>query len=57
MGYAFSTFRSQRRYADLYAYASAKKEERSRRSWGFMAFIAVGVLFLAAGLILAAAVR
>ena len=57
VGYAFSTFRSRRRHADLYAYASAKKEERSRRSWGFMAFIAVGVLFLAAGLILAAAVR
>lgn len=57
VGYAFSTFRSRRRYEDLYAYASAKKEERSRRSWGFMAFIAVGVLFLAAGLILAAAVR
>ncbi len=57
VGYAFSTFRSQRRYKDLYEYSVAKKENRSRQPWGFMAFIAVGVLFLAAGLILSAAVR
>ena len=57
VGYAFNTFRSQRRYKDLYEYSAAKKDSRSRQPWGFMAFIAVGAVFLVAGLVLAAAVR
>ena len=57
VGYAFSTFRSQRRYKDMYEYSTAKKENRSRQPWGFMAFITVGAVFLIAGLVLAAAIR
>ncbi len=57
MGYAFSTFRSQRRYKDLYSYSEAKKESRSHASWGFMAPIATGAVFLIAGLILASSLR
>ncbi len=56
-GYAFSTFRSRRRYQDLVEYGAAKKENRSRRPWGFMVFITVGTVFLLAGLVLAAAIR
>lgn len=57
VGYAFSTFRSQRRYKDLYEYSEAKKEGRSHQAWGFMAFIAVGAVFLIGGFVLAGAVR
>ena len=40
------------RYSDLVEYTQAKAEKRSRAPLGFMPFVTVGVLFLAAGLIL-----
>ena len=40
------------RYGDLVEYTEAKAEKRSRAPLGFMPFMTVGVLFLAAGLIL-----
>ena len=40
------------RYRDLVEYTQAKAEKRSRMPLGFMPFIAVGTLFLLAGLVL-----
>ena len=51
-GYAFSTFRSVRRYEDLFAYSEAKKEKRHRGNWYFMPWLLVGAGFLLVGLCL-----
>ncbi len=51
-GYSFSTFRSRRRYRDLYEYAEAKKEKRRRGDRFFMPWLIVGAVFLIAGLLL-----
>ena len=50
VAYGFSVI-GRRRYKDLVEFTQAKAERRSRTPPGFMPFIAVGVLFLAAGLI------
>ncbi|MBO4676404.1 MAG: DUF3899 domain-containing protein [Oscillospiraceae bacterium] len=55
MAYGFSRMWKPR-YKDLVEYTQAKAEKRSRAPLGFMPFVAVGVLFLAAGLILRAMV-
>lgn len=51
MAYGFSRLWKPR-YTDLMEYTEAKAEKRSRAPLGFMPFVTVGVLFLAAGLIL-----
>ena len=51
VAYGFSTF-GKRRYKDLFEYTQAKAEKRSHAPPGFMPLIAVGVLFLAAGILL-----
>ena len=51
MAYGFSKMWNPR-YRDLVEYTEAKAEKRRRAPLGFMPFIAVGILFLAAGLIL-----
>jgi len=55
VGYGISTI-GRRRYEDLVAYTRAKAEKRSRQAPGFTPLIAVGVLFLAAGMVLRAMV-
>ena len=55
--YGFSTLSPRRRYKDLYEYTQAKAEKRSHAPPGFMPLIAVGVLFLAAGIVLRTMVR
>ena len=57
LGYAFSTFRSRRRYRDLFDYSTAKKESRSRASWGFMPWITVGAALFLAGAVLMSVLR
>ena len=56
VGYGVSRLGS-RRYRDLYEYSQGKAERRSHTPLRFMAFIAAGVLFLAAGLVLRAMVK
>ena len=51
-GYSFSTFRSQRRYQDLYEYTAGKSEERKHGELTFMPFLVVGLVFLLIGLLL-----
>jgi hypothetical protein len=51
VAYGFSTF-GKRRYKDLFEYTQAKAEKRSHAPPGFMPLIAVGALFLAAGILL-----
>ena len=51
-GYAFSSIGNKRRYHDLYEYVTARKEARSHRELTFMPFITVGLLVLAAGILL-----
>lgn len=55
-GYAVSTL-GNRRYRDLYEYSRAKAEKRSHTPPGFVPFIAVGAVFLAAGLILRCTIK
>ncbi len=55
--YGFSALSRRRRYKDLYEYTQAKAEKRSHTPPGFMPLIAVGILFLAAGIVLRAMVR
>ena len=51
-GYAFSYFRSNRRYEDLVEYSAAKREKRRVGELTFMPFITVGILFLAVGFLI-----
>ncbi len=51
-GYAFSSFRSKRRYEDLVEYTAAKREKRRVGELSFMPFITVGILVLAAGFLI-----
>ena len=55
VSYGFSVL-GKRRYKDLYEYTQAKAEKRSHTPPGFMPLIAVGAVFLAAGMILRALV-
>ncbi|MGN0506088.1 MAG: DUF3899 domain-containing protein [Lachnospiraceae bacterium] len=52
-GYAFSTFRSERKYKDLYEYTVAKEEKQQRQKKTFMPYILVGFVFLMVSFILA----
>ncbi|MBR6643470.1 MAG: DUF3899 domain-containing protein [Lachnospiraceae bacterium] len=45
-GYAFSYFRAERRYKDLYEYTLAKQEKQAMRQKTYMPYIVVGVVFL-----------
>lgn len=45
-GYAFSTFRSERKYKDLYEYTSAKEEKHAKQKKIHMPYIMVGLVFL-----------
>lgn len=45
-GYALSTFRSERKYYDLYEYTVAKEERSSKQKKTYMPYIVVGVVFL-----------
>jgi len=51
-GYAFSFFRSERRYKDLYEYTVAKQEEVSKQKKIYIPYIVVGVVFLIISLVL-----
>jgi len=46
IGYGLSTFRSERKYQDLYEYSLLKKEKRSRKDKPFLPYIVVGAVFL-----------
>lgn len=46
-GYGFSTFRSGRKYKDLYEYTTYKRDKRSRQGKTFLPFILMGGVFLA----------
>ena len=50
-GYAFSKF-GTRRYEDLRTYSQIKMEKRSKHGWTFMPWITVGVVLIAAGLLI-----
>jgi len=45
-GYAFSYFRAERRYKDLYEYTLAKQEKQAMRQKTYMPYIVVGAVFL-----------
>ncbi len=51
MGYAFSTFRTKRRYHDLVEYTEAKAEKRRHSNLPYIPYILVGVLFICLGLL------
>lgn len=51
-GYAFSTFRSERKYKDLYEYTKAKEEKRAKHKKTYMPFIVVGVVFFLVSVVL-----
>jgi len=51
-GYAFSFFRSERRYKDLYEYTVAKQEKVSKQKKIYIPYIVVGVVFLIISLVL-----
>lgn len=50
--FSFSTLREGRRYRTLYDYTEAKAEKRRRSDWFFMPYLLLGVILLAAGLLL-----
>ena len=50
-GYAFSHF-GTRRYEDLRSYSQIKMEKRAKHGWTFMPWITVGIVLIAAGLII-----
>ena len=50
-GYAFSHF-GTRRYEDLHSYSQIKMEKRAKHGWTFMPWITVGIVLIAAGLII-----
>lgn len=54
MGYAFSTFRTKRRYHDLVEYTNAKEEKRKHSNLSFMPYLVTGITFLCIGLLLLA---
>ena len=56
VGYGISTL-GRRRYRDLVDYTRIKAEKRSHQVPGFTPLIAVGILFLAAGMICRALVK
>ncbi len=45
-GYAFSTFRSERKYKDLYEYTKAKQEKQAKQKKTYVPYIVVGAVFL-----------
>jgi len=51
-GYAFSFFRSERRYKDLYEYTVAKQEKVSKQKKIYIPYIVVGVVFWIISLVL-----
>ena len=50
-GYAFSTFKKDRRYKDLVEYTDAKKVKRANSQFIFVPYVVVGVIFVLVGLI------
>lgn len=52
-GYAFSTFRSERKYKDLYEYTKAKQEKQTKQKKIYMPYIVVGFIFLMISFVLA----
>lgn len=56
-GYAFSTFRSERRYRNLYEYAKAKEEKQAGQKKTFVHYIMVGMVFLLISFILSQNIR
>ena len=51
-GYAFSAFKGERKYKDLYEYTVAKGEKQAKRKKIFMPYIIVGIFFLTVSFIL-----
>ena len=51
-GYAFSGFRTERKYKDLYEYTVAKQEKVSKQKKIYIPYIVVGVVFLIISLVL-----
>jgi len=51
-GYAFSYFRAERKYKDLYEYTQAKEKKVARQNKIQIPYILVGLVFLMASLIL-----
>ena len=45
-GYAFSSFRTERKYKDLYEYTVAKQKKHAGKGKTYTAYIIVGVIFL-----------
>ena len=51
-GYAFSYFREERKYKDLFEYTTAKKEKQAKKEKTLMPYIIVGFVFLIVSLVL-----
>lgn len=51
VGYGFEYF-MKHRYKDLYAYVAAKSEKRAGRGWMILPYAMIGLLFIAAGMLL-----
>ena len=45
-GYALSTFRTERKYQDLYEYTVAKEEKNSKQKKTYIPYIVIGAVFL-----------
>ena len=52
-GYAFSSFRTERKYKDLYEYTVAKQKKHAGKGKTYTAYIIVGVIFLVVSYIIA----
>ncbi|MBQ8815172.1 MAG: DUF3899 domain-containing protein [Lachnospiraceae bacterium] len=51
-GYAFSSFRTERKYKDFYEYTVVKKKKQEGKEKTYTPYIIVGVIFLAVSFVL-----
>ena len=51
-GYAFSYFRAERKFKDLYEYTKVKEEKQAKQKKIYIPYILVGIVFLAVSFVL-----